>query len=93
MIHHMELLAILICAVCIVFLFRKLNLPAILAYLVAGTLVGEHGLALAYDNADYDHVAPLKSAVASNAASSKPAKKKTLAKKATAKKAVAKKKK
>lgn len=59
MTDNFELLAILIFAVCIVFLFRKLNLPAILAYLVAGTLVGEHGLALAYDNADYDHFAEL----------------------------------
>ena len=55
----MELFAILIFAVSVVFLFRKLNLPAILAYLVAGTLVGEHGLALAYDNTDYDHFAEM----------------------------------
>ena len=44
---HLELLAILSSAVLIVWLFRRLQLPAILAYLVAGVLVGEHGLALA----------------------------------------------
>ncbi|REL28933.1 potassium transporter [Thalassotalea euphylliae] len=59
MIAHLEILAILACAVLIVFLFRKLNLPAILAYLVAGVLVGEHGLALANEHMDYEHFAEL----------------------------------
>lgn len=58
MTSHFEILAILTCAVFIVFLFRKLNLPAILAYLIAGTLVGEHGLAWA-GQADYDHFAEM----------------------------------
>lgn len=40
-------------------LFRRLQLPAILAYLVAGVLVGEHGLALAHEHVDYDHFAEL----------------------------------
>jgi CPA2 family monovalent cation:H+ antiporter-2 len=56
---HLELLAILSSAVLIVWLFRRLQLPAILAYLVAGILVGEHGLALAQDHVDYDHFAEL----------------------------------
>lgn len=56
---HLELLAMLSCAVATVFLFRKLNLPAILAYLIAGILVGEHGLALAHEQVDYDHFAEL----------------------------------
>ncbi|WP_286266427.1 cation:proton antiporter domain-containing protein [Thalassotalea atypica] len=56
---HFEILAILTCAVLIVWLFRKLNLPAILAYLIAGMLVGEHGLAWAQDQVDYDHFAEL----------------------------------
>ncbi|MFD2166023.1 cation:proton antiporter [Thalassotalea euphylliae] len=46
-------------AVLIVFIFRKLNLPAILAYLVAGILVGEHGLALASEDVDLEHFAEL----------------------------------
>ena len=56
---HFEILAILTSAVFIVWLFRRLKLPAILAYLVAGTLVGEHGLNLAHDQVDYDHFAEL----------------------------------
>tara|TARA_R110002012_G_scaffold11479_6_gene51782 strand:- start:2445 stop:4412 length:1968 start_codon:yes stop_codon:yes gene_type:complete len=56
---HLELLAILSSAVLIVWLFRRLQLPAILAYLVAGVLVGEHGLALAQEHVDYDHFAEL----------------------------------
>lgn len=40
-----------------VWLFRKLHLPAILAYLVAGMVVGEHGIALVSD--DYEHIAEL----------------------------------
>lgn len=59
MTSNFEILAILTSAVVFVFLFRKLNLPAILAYLVAGTLVGEHGLALADGHIDYDHFAEL----------------------------------
>ena len=59
MTSHLELLAILSSAVLIVWLFRRLQLPAILAYLVAGVLVGEHGLALAQEHVDYDHFAEL----------------------------------
>ena len=59
MIAHLEILAILACAVFIVFIFRKLNLPAILAYLIAGVLVGEHGLALSNEHVDYEHFAEL----------------------------------
>jgi len=56
---HLEILAILTCAVFSVWLFRRLKLPAILAYLVAGTLVGEHGLSWAHDQADYNTFAEL----------------------------------
>lgn len=56
---HFEILAILSSAVLIVWLFRRLKLPAILAYLVAGMLVGEHGLNVAHDQVDYDHFAEL----------------------------------
>lgn len=56
---HFEVLAILSSAVLTVWLFRRLKLPAILAYLVAGMLVGEHGLNLAQDQVDYDHFAEL----------------------------------
>ena len=56
---HLEILAMLACAVFIVWLFRRLNLPAILAYLVAGMIVGDHGLALIGDHVDYDHFAEL----------------------------------
>ena len=56
---HLEILAILSSAVLIVWLFRRLKLPAILAYLVAGMLVGEHGLNVAQDQVDYDHFAEL----------------------------------
>jgi len=56
---HFELLAILSSAVLIVWLFRRLHLPAILAYLVAGMLVGDHGFSLAQDQVDYDHFAEL----------------------------------
>jgi len=56
---HLEILAILSSAVLIVWLFRRLKLPAILAYLVAGMFVGEHGLNLAHDQVDYDHFAEL----------------------------------
>ena len=56
---HIEILAILTWAVVIVWLFRKLNLPAILAYLIAGMIVGDHGLALAHDQVDYEHFAEL----------------------------------
>lgn len=59
MTSHLELLAILSSAVLIVWLFRRLHLPAILAYLVAGVIVGEHGLALAQEHVDYDHFAEL----------------------------------
>ena len=59
MTSHLELLAILSSAVLIVWLFRRLQLPAILAYLVAGVLVGEHGLALAHEHVDYEHFAEL----------------------------------
>ncbi|AAZ28080.1 MULTISPECIES: monovalent cation:proton antiporter family protein [Colwellia] len=56
---YFEILAILTCAVFVVWLFRRLNLPAILAYLVAGMLVGQHGLNLVQDQVDYDHFAEL----------------------------------
>lgn len=56
---YFEILVILSSAVLIVWLFRRLKLPAILAYLVAGMLVGEHGLNLAQDQVDYDHFAEL----------------------------------
>lgn len=56
---HLEILAILTSAVFIVWLFRKLHLPAILAYLVAGMLVGEHGFALTQEHVDYEHFAEL----------------------------------
>ena len=56
---HLELLAILSSAALIVWIFRRLQLPAILAYLVAGVLVGEHGLALAQEHVDYEHFAEL----------------------------------
>ena len=56
---HFDILAILTCAVVIVWLFRHLNLPAILAYLVAGMLVGEHGFAWAHNQVNYEHFAEL----------------------------------
>jgi CPA2 family monovalent cation:H+ antiporter-2 len=56
---HLEILGILTNAVFIVWIFRRLKLPAILAYLVAGMLVGEHGLNIAHDQVDYDHFAEL----------------------------------
>jgi CPA2 family monovalent cation:H+ antiporter-2 len=56
---HLEVLAILSSAVFIVWIFRRLKLPAILAYLVAGMLVGEHGLNIAQDQVDYEHFAEL----------------------------------
>lgn len=56
---HLEILAILSSAVFTVWLFRRLKLPAILAYLVAGMLVGEHGLNLAQEQVDYEHFAEL----------------------------------
>ena len=56
---YLEILAILFSAVVIVWLFRRLKLPAILAYLVPGMIVGEHGLSLAQDHVDYDHFAEL----------------------------------
>lgn len=59
MTSHLELLAILSSAVFIVWLFRRLQLPAILAYLVAGVLVGEHGLSLAQEHVNYEHFAEL----------------------------------
>ncbi|GLX79854.1 potassium transporter [Thalassotalea insulae] len=59
MTDYVEILAILTSAVLIVWLFRKLHLPAILAYLVAGMLVGEHGLALTHESVDYEHFAEL----------------------------------
>jgi len=55
----LDILAILTSAVLVVWLFRRIKLPAILAYLVAGMLVGEHGLALTHDQMDYEHFAEL----------------------------------
>lgn len=56
---YFEILAMLTCAVFVVWLFRRLNLPAILAYLVAGVIVGQHGLDIAHEQVDYDHFAEL----------------------------------
>jgi CPA2 family monovalent cation:H+ antiporter-2 len=56
---YFEILAILTCAVFVVWLFRRLKLPAILAYLVAGMLVGQYGFDIAHDQADYEHFAEL----------------------------------
>lgn len=56
---YFEILAILTCAVVVVWLFRRIKLPAILAYLVAGVIVGQHGLNLAHEQVDYDHFAEL----------------------------------
>ncbi|MEW6983449.1 monovalent cation:proton antiporter-2 (CPA2) family protein [Colwelliaceae bacterium 6471] len=56
---YIEILAILSSAVLMVWIFRHLKLPAILAYLVAGMLVGEHGFSFAHDQVDYDHFAEL----------------------------------
>lgn len=56
---HFEILAILTSAVFIVWIFRKLKLPAILAYLVAGMLVGQHGFNWAQEQVNYDHFAEL----------------------------------
>ncbi|WP_440875334.1 cation:proton antiporter domain-containing protein [Thalassotalea sp. PLHSN55] len=57
--HFVEILAILTSAVVIVWLFRRLHLPAILAYLVAGMLVGEHGFSFVVDQDNYEHFAEL----------------------------------
>ena len=57
MVGHFEILAILTAAVFIVWIFRRLKLPAILAYLVAGMLVGQHGLDWAHGQVDYEHFA------------------------------------
>ncbi|TLU61613.1 potassium transporter [Thalassotalea litorea] len=54
-----QVLAILVAAVVVVWLFRRWRLPAILAYLVAGTLIGEHGLNITGDDSDYEHIAEL----------------------------------
>jgi CPA2 family monovalent cation:H+ antiporter-2 len=56
---YFEILAILTCAVFVVWLFRRIKLPAILAYLVAGVIVGQHGLNIAHEQVDYDHFAEL----------------------------------
>lgn len=56
---YFEILAILTCAVLVVWLFRRLKLPAILAYLVAGMLVGQHGFNMVNDHVDYEHFAEL----------------------------------
>ncbi|TMM44866.1 monovalent cation:proton antiporter family protein [Colwellia ponticola] len=56
---YFEILAILSCAVFVVWLFRRIKLPAILAYLVAGVIVGQHGLNLARDQVNYEHFAEL----------------------------------
>lgn len=55
--NYVEILAILTSAVFVVWLFRRLHLPAILAYLVAGMIVGEHGLSIVTH--DYEHIAEL----------------------------------
>jgi len=56
---YFEILAILTSAVVVVWLFRRLKLPAILAYLVAGMLVGQHGLDIAQEHGNYEHFAEL----------------------------------
>jgi len=56
---YFEILAILTSAVVVVWLFRRLKLPAILAYLVAGMLVGQHGLDIAQEQVNYEHFAEL----------------------------------
>jgi CPA2 family monovalent cation:H+ antiporter-2 len=56
---HIEILAILTSAVFIVWLFRHLHLPAILAYLVTGMLVGDHGFAWAHHHVNYEHFAEM----------------------------------
>lgn len=56
---YFEILAILTSAVVVVWLFRRLKLPAILAYLVAGVLVGQHGLNIAHEQGSYEHFAEL----------------------------------
>jgi CPA2 family monovalent cation:H+ antiporter-2 len=59
LINHVEILLIFTTAVVIVWLFRKLKLPTILAYLATGVLVGEFGLGLVKDNGNYEHLAEL----------------------------------
>jgi len=56
---HIEILAILTSAVFIVWLFRHLRLPAILAYLVTGMVVGDHGLGWAHQHVNYEHFAEM----------------------------------
>lgn len=56
---YFEILSILTCAVFVVWLFRRLKLPAILAYLVAGIVVGQHGLNITHEQAHYEHFAEL----------------------------------
>ncbi len=56
---HIEILAILTSAVFIVWLFRHLHLPAILAYLVTGMVVGDHGFAWAHQHVNYEHFAEM----------------------------------
>lgn len=45
-----ELLVIYLIAGVVVFLFQRLRIPAVLGLLVAGTLMGPHGLALVHDS-------------------------------------------
>ncbi|WP_371188930.1 cation:proton antiporter [Thalassotalea maritima] len=52
--HLSEVLVMLLAAVVVIWLFRRIHLPAILAYLVAGALVGEHGLAMTGETINYD---------------------------------------
>jgi K+:H+ antiporter len=47
--HPQDFLIILIAAVAVVSLFRRLRASAVLGYLVAGALIGPHGLALLQD--------------------------------------------
>ncbi|GAA0816272.1 monovalent cation:proton antiporter family protein [Colwellia asteriadis] len=56
---YFDILAILTCAVFVVWLFRRLKLPAILAYLVAGMLVGQYGFNIVNDQKSYEHFAEL----------------------------------
>ena len=56
---HFDILAILTSAVVVVWIFRRLHLPAILAYLIAGMLVGEHGFAWVQSQVNFEHFAEL----------------------------------
>ncbi len=56
---YAEVLILLFTVVTVIWLFRKLKLPAILAYLVSGMIVGEHGFAWVIDHVNYEHFAEI----------------------------------